>query len=314
MSFGYVAGSNMQRRTRRRRGSSRQWFWIGFGIGFFGAASVVAVLVASFYILFPPTRLNILLLGLDRRPGESVVARTDTMILATINPSANYIGLLSIPRDLWVTLPDGSQNRINTAHFFAEAAAPGSGPQSAVDTVASNFGLTLNRYIRLDFGGFVRIIDSVGGITLDVEQRIVDESYPDANYGYEVLVIEPGLQHMDGELALKYARTRHGSSDFDRAKRQQAVIAAFGRRLLQPDAWPRLPSLLIAVQSSLDTNLTAVDVLGVLPTLIQVSPDQIDRQVIEGDLVQPFTTSGGAAVQLPVWERINPILFEMFGE
>jgi len=314
MSFGYVAHSKIQRRPRRRRSSNTQLFWIGFGIGFFGAATVLVVLVTSFYIFFPSTRLNVLLLGLDRRPGESDVARTDTLMLATVDPARNYIGLLSIPRDLWITLPDGSENRINTAHFFAEAAAPGTGPAATVATVANNFGLTVDRYIRIDFEGFVQIVDSVGGLRIDVEQEIVDYEYPTADYGYEVLVIEPGPQHMDGELTLKYARTRHDSSDFDRAKRQQTVIAAFARRLLEPEAWPRLPFLLIAIQSSVDTNLTAPDVIGLLPTLLQVSPDKIDRRVIEGDLVQPFTTTGGAAVQLPVWERINPLLLEMFGE
>lgn len=314
MSFGYVAASKIQRRPRRRRSSGGQQFWFGFGIGFFGAAAIVAIVVISFYILFPPTRLNVLLLGLDRRPGESDVARTDTLILATIDPTSNYVGLLSIPRDLWITLADGSENRINTAHFFAEAAAPGTGPTAAVTTVGSNFGLTLNRYIRIDFDGFVQVIDSVGGVTISVDRQIVDYEYPDANYGYEVLVIEPGEQLMDGALALKYARTRHGSSDFERAKRQQAVITAFARRLLEPSAWPRLPFLIIALQSAVDTNLTLPDLIGALPTLVQVGPEKIDRRVIEGDLVQPFTTSGGAAVQLPVWERINPVLREMFGE
>lgn len=314
MSFGYVAPAKAQRRPRRRRSSPGQQFWLGFGIGFCGAAAILAVAIVSFYLLFPPTRLNLLLLGLDRRPGESDVARTDTLMIATIDPASNYIGLLSIPRDLWVTLPDGSQNRINTAHFSAEAAAPGTGPAAALTTVSNNFGVTLNRYARIDFDGFVQLVDSVGGLTIEVEQQIVDYEYPDANYGYEVLIIEPGQQQMNGELALKYARTRHGSSDFDRAKRQQAVIAAFARRLLEPEAWPRLPFLLISVQSAVDTNLTLTDLLSTLPTWLQVGPDKIDRRVIEGDLVQPFTTSGGAAVQLPVWERINPVLFTMFGE
>lgn len=319
MSFGYVPPARPLDRSRgrprpRRRRNARGQFYTGFLLGFFGGAASLVVAVVCFNLLFPPTRLNVLLLGLDRRPGETAVARTDTMMVATVNPLDNYVGLLSIPRDLWVTLPDGSQNRINTAHFFAEAKAKGAGPQAAIDTVASNFGLSLNRYARIDFAGFVQVIDAVGGITVDVKSTIVDYEYPTYDYGTQTIEFDPGIQHMDGERALQYARTRHSSSDFDRAKRQQAVMAAFVGRLMEPDAWPRLPALVLAIQSAVDTNLTPVDVVRVIPTLILVGPQHIDRQVLEGNLVQPYTTSGGAAVQLPVWERINPLLFKMFGE
>ena len=302
------------RRPRQHLGSGCFRLLLRAAVGFFGGAAVVIAALFVLNALFPPPRLNILLLGLDQRPGETSAARADTMILATIDPDGPYAGILSIPRDLWVTLPDGSPNRINTAHFYAEAASPGTGPEAALKTVTSNFGLTLDRYLRIDFEGFVTIIDSVGGITVNVESPIVDYEYPDAQYGYEVLTFEAGEQHMDGERALQYARTRHGSSDFGRAKRQQAILAALGRRLLQPDAWPRLPLLYLAIQSSVDTNLTPLEIIRVLPTLIAVGPDGIDWRVIEGAMVQPYTTTGGASVQMPVWEQINPALLEMFGE
>jgi polyisoprenyl-teichoic acid--peptidoglycan teichoic acid transferase len=318
MSFGYVSANPPKyypapKRARRRR-SGRGQFFTGVLLGYLGTALIGLVVVLCFNLIFPPTRLNVLLLGLDRRPGESAVARTDTLIVATVDPLSNYVGLLSIPRDLWVTLPDGSENRINTAHFFAENNQRGAGPQAAIDTVSSNFGIGLSRYARIDFAGFVQIIDSVGGVTLDVKSPIVDYEYPTYDYGTQVIQFDPGLQHMDGERALQYARTRHSSSDFDRAKRQQAVLAAFIGRLLEPDAWPRFPLLLVALQTAVDTNLTPVDVVRVIPTLVLVGPQNIDRRVIEGNMVQPFTTSVGASVQLPVWDRINPVLFEMFGE
>ncbi len=313
MSFGYVKLTPPPRRVRRRA-STRGQFTFGFILGFFGPLVVAVVVALAFNLIFPPTRLNVLLLGLDRRPGESTVARTDTMILMTLNPTQNYVGMLSIPRDLWVTLPNGSQNRINTAHFFAEDRQRGAGPEAALQTVASNFGVTVTRYVRIDFAGFVQIIDSIGGITVDVKNPIVDYEYPTYDYGIQTIQFEAGIQHLDGERALQYARTRHASSDFDRARRQQAVIVAFIHRLLEPDAWPRFPLLFAAIQTSLDTNLTPVDVIRVLPTLMLVGPEGIDHRVLEGNLVQPYTTTGGAAVQLPVWERINPILLEMFGE
>lgn len=265
-------------------------------------------------LLFPAGRTNILLIGLDRRPGETGPARADTLILTTVFPQDDYAGMLSIPRDLWVTLPDGSPNRINAAHFFAEADAPGSGPAATVQTVASNFGVTLNYYVRLDFAGFVRIVDAAGGIEVDVERPIVDYAYPTHDYGVMVVEFQPGRQHMDGERALQYARIRHGGSDFQRAERQQAVIAAFAARMASPAAWVRLPLVWAAVQSSVDTNLPPWQMARLAPTLLRLGPGGLDRRVIDQNMVTPYTTPAGASVVLPNWGRINPVLLEMFNE
>jgi len=254
-------------------------------------------------------------LGLDRRAAEKTfVSRTDTMILATVDPSQPYVGMLSIPRDLYIVLPSGQNGRINTAHFFAEAEEPGTGPEAAMQTVRSNFGVTVNRFVRLDFAGFVKIVDAMGGVTIDVPAPVSDNAYPTEDGGTQFISFEAGPQHMDGQRALIYARTRHSSSDFERAKRQQLVIQACFNRLLQPGAWVRLPLILAAVNASVDTNLTPIDILRLAPTLLRVGPAGLDRRVIEGNMVQPNTTPNGGAVQLAVWENINPVLKEMFGE
>ncbi len=289
-------------------------FLAGYAAGLFGGAALLATGLLLLNFLFPPARLNVLLLGADGRATDNGVARTDTLILATVNQADSTVGLLSIPRDLWVRLPDGSDNRINTAHFFAEANVPGSGPLAAVQTVSSNFGVTLQRYARIDFSGFVRIVDSVGGVTVDVKAPIVDYEYPTADYGTEEVRFDAGVQHMNGAQALQYARIRHGSSDFARAERQQALIAALTGRLLEPGAWPRLPFLLAAIRSSVETNLTPVEIVRALPTLLRVGPQGIERRVIDDNMVQAYTTASGASVQLPVWSEINPVLLEMFGE
>ena len=294
-------------------------FTAGYLLGLFGGA----VLIVAALWLFPPPRTNILLLGLDRRPDEKTyVSRTDTMILMTINPAQRtsesrpgpYVGMLSIPRDLFLTLPDGNQNRINTAHFFAEAEAPGSGPEAAMQTVRSNFGVDVPHYVRIDLVGFVKIVDAVGGIEVDVPNPLIDNEYPTYTYGVTTVEFAAGPQHMDGERALAYARIRHGSSDFQRAERQQLVIQALMARLMQPSAWGRLPALLGAIGSSVDTDLTPLELARLAPTVLRVGPSGLDRRVIEGDMVQPYTTEGGGAVQLPVWEKINPVLIEMFGQ
>ncbi len=287
---------------------------VRFGIGIVSRTALVLLVLVALNALFPPKRLNILLLGTDTRPGESGPARTDTLILATVNPQGPYVGMLSIPRDLWVRLPDGSEDRINTAHFFAEIKKPGTGPAAAAKTVASNFGVAVDRYARIDFAGFVHIIDALGGITIDVPAPIVDYEYPTYNYGIQVIRFAAGEQRMDGERALQYARTRHGSSDLKRAARQQAIIVAIGQRVLQPAVWPRLPLAVTTAAGAIQTNITPWEMIRLLPALLAVGPSGVERRVVEGNMIQPFTTTGGAAVLLPVWSEINPVLLVMFGQ
>jgi LCP family protein required for cell wall assembly len=302
-------------RYRRRRSGGVGAFLQGSLIGFVGGAVVLSLLALALLLFFPPQRTNILLLGLDRRPSETTYAtRSDTMILATIYPAGRYVGMLSIPRDLYVIQVDGSVDRINTAHFFGELALPGNGPAMAMQVVHSDFGLTVDRYVRVDLAGFVRVVDAMGGVDINVPNALVDDEYPTYDYGTTTVTFDAGPQHMDGERALAYARIRHGSSDFQRAARQQVVLQAVFQRLLNPTAWPRLPLVGIAVGQSVNTDLSPVDVLRLAPTLLLVGPSEIDRQVIEGDLVQPYITDGGADVLLPVWAKINPQLQRMFGQ
>lgn len=297
---------------RRRGGCCSCLSWALAGI-----VGAVLALAGAAYLLahvFPPGRTNILLLGMDRRPGESEVSRTDTMILSTVYPEADYVGMLSIPRDLYVDVPGVGANRINTAHFFAESNQPGTGPEAAVQTVSQNFGVTLHRYVRIDFEGFVRIVDAMGGMDIDVPHPLIDYEYPTHDYGTMIVEFQAGPQHLTGEQALAYARIRHGSSDFKRAERQQLVIQALVAQALKPDTLFRLPAVVDAVRSSVTTDLSAVELLRLSPTLLRASPFAWDRRVIQGEMVQPYTTPAGAAVQLPVWEKINPVLMEMFGE
>ena len=300
---------------RRRRPGQLAQFVQGYLIGLVGGSLLLCAVVAAIALLFPANRTNILLLGVDRRPQETTfVTRTDTLILATIYPAQNYAGMLSMPRDLYVTLPDGSTGRINTAHFFAEAAETGAGPEAAMNTVRSNFGVDVHRYVRIDLIGFVRIVDAMGGVNVDVPNALIDYEYPTYDYGTQVVEFQAGPQHMNGEQALAYARIRHGSSDFQRAERQQLVIQALMTRLLTPTAWPRLPLILAAVNESVDTDLSALDMARLAPTLLLVGPDNLDSRVLQDEMVEPVTTEAGASVLLPVWGNINPVLFEMFGQ
>jgi polyisoprenyl-teichoic acid--peptidoglycan teichoic acid transferase len=299
----------------RLRANGWVQFGVGYTIGLVIGTLLLTVTVAALVVLWPTERTNILLLGVDRRPDETTfVTRTDTMILTTVYPKERYVGILSIPRDLYVMLPQGFTGRVNTAHFFAEVDETGSGPAAAMEVVRSNFGVDVDHFVRVDLVGFVRIVDAMGGVEIDVPDALIDYEYPTYDYGVRTVEFAEGPQHMDGEAALAYARIRHGSSDFQRAARQQLVIEALMAQAMRPGTWVRLPAIMAAVNESIDTDLGVLDLVRLAPTLLLVGPANIDRAVIEDEMVEPYTTESGASVQLPVWEAINPVLLEMFGQ
>jgi LCP family protein required for cell wall assembly len=257
--------------------------------------------------------LNLVVLGLDRRPGQGYVVRADTIVLASVRPAVPQVALLSIPRDLYVEIPGYQMGRINTAHFWGESTSEGGGPALTIQTIEHNLGVHADRYVRLDFDGFRSLIDALGGIDVQVDKAIVDDAYPTDDYGTIRIEIPAGQQRMDGDTALRYARSRHGSSDFDRAQRQQEVMVALIRRLTQPEVWPRLPEVLAVAVDTLDTNLALTDVPIISVALLYTGPDGIERRVIDQDMTQPWTTPTGGAVLLPRWEQINPLVADLFG-
>lgn len=266
----------------------------------------------ALYIIVPPPRTTVLILGLDARPEEGMVTRSDSLILATVDPAQQYAGMLSIPRDLYVEIPGYGPDRINTAHVLGESRYQGGGPDLADETVERTFGVRVDRTLRLNFRGFIAIVDAAGGVTIDVENAIIDYEYPTENYDTMVVEFQPGTQHMSGERALQYARTRHGSSDLLRAERQQQVIVALARRLANPANWGHLPDVYVAFTQHVDTNLTIIDVVMMLPTLLWVGPNGIDRHVLDSDYVTGATTEAGASVLELRWEVTQQLLDEMF--
>jgi len=273
-------------------------------------------IVAGGYILWRWSatlpRTNVLILGLDRRPEEGYVVRSDTMILASFYPAGPAVTMLSIPRDLYVEIPGYGSDRINTAHFWGESEFEGGGPVLATQTILLNFGVPVHHYVRVDFEAFRALVDAVGGIDVTVEAPIVDEAYPTEDYGTMRIEIPAGLQRMNGETALRYARTRHGSSDFDRIARQQKVVMALASRLLKPAVWPRLPLVYHAVRQYVDTDMSDGDMLLLAITMYRLGVDKIECRAIDREMTQPWTTPAGGSVLLPRWEAIHPLIQELF--
>jgi LCP family protein required for cell wall assembly len=273
----------------------------GFGCGctpFLGGALLGIVFLLAIYFL-APARTNILLLGIDFTPPENAVGRSDTIVLTTINPLKPYVGMLSIPRDLWVNIPGYGENRINTAHFFAEANEGGQGPWAAIGTINQNFGVRVDYFMRIRFDGFRDIVNAMGGVDLVL---------PEPMAGYPA-----GPLHLNGNKALAFARNRSGSDDFFRMQHAQLVMKAAIRQMLNPLKWPRIPLVLAAASRNIDTTVPVWLWPRLGLALLRAGPDGIDSRIIDREMVVPTITQDGAYILSPDWPKIIPVLREMFG-
>jgi LCP family protein required for cell wall assembly len=258
-------------------------------------------------------RVNILAMGIDQREHEQGPWRTDTMIVFTLDPVTMSAGMLSIPRDLWVPIRGYEEGRINTAHYLGELYDhPGGGPALALDTVQYNLGVPIHHYVRVNFAAFVELVDRIGGIDITVEEDIDDPLYPDEALGYDPLFIPAGQHHFDGEMALKYARTRHSvGGDFDRAKRQQQVIMAVYDRVTQLDNLPDLavqaPALWEAMQDSVVTDLNLDEIIALALLAQEIDLENVSFGVIDEHYTQFWTTPDGQQVLIPLRDRMREL-------
>ena len=232
-------------------------------------------------------RTTILLLGVDARPGQTI-ARTDTIILLTLNPETGAAGMLSIPRDLKVRPTALNRDMKITSVFPAGEAAgyPGGGPALLEETISDLLGYPIDNYVVVNFDGFKEIIDLIGGVEISVPYEIYDDKYPDENYGYLPPVhFLPGKQVMDGDTALKYARTRHADNDYARAGRQQQVIMAIKDKVTAQGQMaallPRLPGLAVAMANSVQTDTSVDKAIGLARAIDKMDLNNIARVVID---------------------------------
>lgn len=250
-------------------------------------------------------RVNILLLGIDQRPGEDPNAtRADTLIVLTLDPASQSAGMLSIPRDLYVPIPGHGTNRINAAHALG-------GTKLAKQTIEFNFGIPIHHVARVNFDVVTKLVDLLGGIEVYNEQDIADPSYPDANYGYDPFYLKAGWHTLDGKTALKYARTRHGDSDFARMKRQQQVIMAARDKALRGGTLlrllPQAPQILATLQQSINTDLSATQIMQLALVAKDVPPERIVRVSIDESATQYWTTPTGGSVVVPNRDKVREL-------
>ena len=254
----------------------------------------------------PPASLNVAVLGLDSRGTEGVVARTDSISLVNISPSNLRMSQLSIPRDIFIQVPSYGLRRINSINVLGELEDNQSGPELFKRSIAQSFDIEVDRYIRIDFQTFVALIDAVGGVEIYVERALTDYNYPTPDGGIEILHFDSGLQLMDGERALKYARTRKADDDYRRAERQQQVVSALFSKLLNPTTWG---SVLQVFQANVETDLTVFDVIQMAPAIV-LSRGHIDQFVIDRE----YITGSVDGYAIPDYAKIQPWFEGRFDE
>ncbi len=292
------------RRRPRRRGGIRLPRMGGCCVGLAAVLGVVVCLALAFVaaaFILSPGKTNILVLGIDRIvDGTGSMGRSDTIVMVQVDPVKPRIATLAIPRDLWVTIPGVGENRINTAHYFAEINEPGSGPAALAETIKENFGIDSKYYVRIHLEGVPALIDAMGGVTVDLKEATA--LYP------------VGVHHLNGTQALAFVRDRKGADDFFRMDHGELFIKAVGQQLLKPQSWLRLPLILAALPKAIDTNLPTTSFPALALALLRVGPSNIDSHTLPREDTTPYVTDAGAQVLLPRWDLIHPLVEEVFGK
>ena len=266
-----------------------------------------------------PAIINIALLGSDRRPSWTGF-NTDVIIILSVNPELGEVSMLSIPRDLYVYLPGYGMQRINTAFSIGDRVNyPGGGPALFADTVRYNFGIPIHHYAKVEMNGFSRIIDTVGGVDVNVtcsyrDWRLKSPALdPEKEQNWHLYTVSTGVRNMDGDLALWYARSRKLSSDFDRGRRQQEVLRALYREILSLGLIPRIPALYGDLRDSVTTDMALAELLSLAPLAARIDTADVRSRFIGRDEVTSWRIpSSGAQVLVPKPGPIAALVADSF--
>ena len=217
-------------------------------------------------------KATILIMGVDKR--EDDVGRSDTLMIATVDPRLDQATLLSIPRDTRVKIFGRGYDKINAAFAYG-------GVELAESTVENFLGIDIDHYIMIDTSSFVKIIDAIGGVDIDVEKRMFYEDPWDDNGGL-VIDLYPGQQHMDGKTAVTYVRYRDSEGDIGRVKRQQAFMAACLDKVTSPEIVPRIPKILREVIDAVETDMSLRQLLEVAGALKAAQQNGLETDMVPG--------------------------------
>lgn len=249
----------------------------------------------------PSGTTNILLLGSDQPVGDNGVKRTDTMIIVSINGEGPTASMISLPRDLYVYIPGGAMNRLNTAVSLG-------GVNLLKQTILYNFGVPIHYFARVDFEGFEEVVDAVGGVDVAVSCHFKDwrikspELDPEDEDNWYVHALEPGIHQMDGQTALWYARSRLMSNDFDRGRRQQQLLRALLNQGVKLDMVSQAPALWSSYKDTIETDMDIGRMLKIASLAPGIRENGIQNLYLLGKTEPWIVPESKAQVQLPVWE------------
>ena len=269
-------------------------------------------------------RVNILIMGIGGA-GHDGPDLTDSVILASLKPSTGKIALLSIPRDLWINTPDYGHVKLNSINAYAEAKAKGSGPAAETADLSLVLGQPIEYWARIDFSGFEKIINTVGGVDVTVDRSFTDSAFPvsDASNLLKTVSFTAGAQHMDGKTALDFARSRHGSngegSDFARSKRQEKIILAIREKLLKAGTLLNpftMNSLYETVRGSLATNLQTWETLRLAQAVSGLKTSDVTLSVMsDQNILVDGRNDDGSFILIPKnddWSAVKSFAANVF--
>ncbi|HYI15744.1 MAG TPA: LCP family protein [Thermomicrobiales bacterium] len=221
---------------------------------------------------------NVLLMGIDDREGDAEPPRSDTMIVMRINPATNHVVMMSIPRDLMVFIPIADRwDKINAAYPIGEEQDTNGGPPAVMETIEANFDVRVHYFVTVDFEGFRTIVDTVGGVIIDVDAPIKDDQYPTETLGLTREYFPTGLQKMDGETALRFSRTRHGDNDIARGERQQQMLVALREQAVGLGLITKAEELIRQMGSMVKTDFNFNQLLALANLGRSVDPNGISK-------------------------------------
>lgn len=264
--------------------------------------------------------VNLMIFGVGGA-GHDGPQLSDTLMYASIDTKTNRVGIVSIPRDMAYPLDNGRFEKINAVNAYAEQDHPGEGAMIAAKDIGKLLGVRVDHAIKIDFSGFEKFINALGGVDINVDHAFTDTQYPTTDDLWQTVTFAKGPQHMTGERALIFVRSRHGSngegSDFARSARQQLVITAIRERLLSLGVLAnpsKIAELWSVVSSHVETDLSVWDLAKLAPLASQITHDNIITTVLAETELVPANVEGAYMLfpRIPDWSQIRDIASNPF--